>query len=242
MKIGIDIRSLQGDDRFRGIGAYLTNLIRELARADEQNEYLLYAWDDHAGLAGPAFPPQFKHHLLPLGRPPKHSTISLSRNCLWRDLRVSRRAVDVFLVPNTAYGLPWGDVPTVAVAYDLIPLIFWDRYWSIPPSRQLSVLRIRWHFGLRRCIYRWSVKQLASATHVLAISDATKRDLLRYFPHLHGKNTVTHPACDPQFTPRGEPAPVLAKFGIDRPFLLYVGGVDFRKNVAALLDSYDRLR
>lgn len=152
------------------------------------------------------------------------------------------RDVDVFLQPNALYGLPRGAVPTVAVAYDLIPLIF--RYWALPGFRGVKETGLRSLLRqlLQGWIYRWSVTQLASATRVIAISYATQRDLVRYVPHLRGRVTVTHLSCDPHFRRSHDVAAVLAKFGIARPFLLYVGGADVRKNVVALLESYDRLR
>lgn len=71
--MGIDIRGLQEDDRFRGIGTYLSNLIQAISRIDEQNEYLPYAWDDNDPLTARGFPPRFKFRLILLRRHPRTS-------------------------------------------------------------------------------------------------------------------------------------------------------------------------
>src|SRR3989339_197139 len=42
MKIGIDIRTLKGDNRVRGIGTYVYNLVENLLEYDSKNEYLLF--------------------------------------------------------------------------------------------------------------------------------------------------------------------------------------------------------
>ncbi len=244
LRIGIDIRSLQAHDRFRGIGTYLSNLIQAISRMEDRHEYLLFAWADDDPLKLLRLSSQDKFRVIALRSKPSHATPSRLRNRLLRDLRVSHRDVDVFLQPDIAHGLPWGDVPKVAVVYDLIPLVFRDHYVTPPSLRQIRKLGARAHLWrtLQSWHYRWSVNQLGAATRLIAISLATKQDILRYFPHLHDRVTVIPLSCDPQFHPLLDVSPTLAKFGINRPFLLYVGGTDFRKNVLALLDAYDRVR
>lgn len=244
MRIGIDIRSLQADDRFRGIGAYLSNLLRALSQIDDENEYLLYAWADRDPISTLDLSSRFRFRMVTLRRSPTYPALGRIRNSIVRDIRVSRRDVDVFMQPNTMYGLPWGDVPKVAVAYDLIPLIFWNRYGPIPLLRRIrrNGMRPLVRQMLQAIVYRWSLAQLAAASHIIAISEATAQDLVRYFPRLQGNVMVTHLSCDPDFHPMHGPSAELAKFSIDRPFLLYVGGADFRKNLVALLEAYDRLR
>jgi glycosyltransferase involved in cell wall biosynthesis len=54
-------------------------------------------------------------------------------------------------------------------------------------------------------------------------------------------------ACgiDPQFKPVADEdvrQGVLARYGIDRPYLLYVGGINARKNIARLFEAYAQVR
>ncbi len=243
-RVGIDVRSLQEYHRFRGIGAYVSGLIQAVSDIDDRTEYLLYAWADHNPLEGLRLSSPDKFRVVASRNRPAQAIPSRIRNCLLRNLRVSRQDIDVFLQPDISQGLPTGDVSKVAVVYDLIPLVFWNHYAAPPSIRDLWKLGLRAHLGqtLKSWLYRWSVNQLSAATHLIAISLATKQDIVRYFPHLRNKVTVIPLSYDPQFRPRRDAAPILARLGINRPFLLYVGGTDFRKNVVALLDAFDRVR
>ena len=82
MRIGIDIRSLQGDDRFRGIGAYESSLLQAMSRIDRENEYLLYAWTDHHPLKELGVSVHSNFRLIPQRRRPIHVTAGRLRN--WR--------------------------------------------------------------------------------------------------------------------------------------------------------------
>jgi len=42
MRIGIDTRALETGHRFRGIGTYARNLLKNIARLDKENEYLFF--------------------------------------------------------------------------------------------------------------------------------------------------------------------------------------------------------
>jgi glycosyltransferase involved in cell wall biosynthesis len=247
MRIGFDVRSLQGHDRFRGIGTYVSGLLSALARRDRDNQYTLFIWP--ADARHPVVAPELARRIVTLRKPLGSLVLDRTRNYLWRDIRVSGSDIDVFVQPNTAFGLPRGKIPMVAVAYDLIPLIFRDRYY--PPYVSPSVLRTgtlrvvrnaAWAWSVR-WQYEWQLHQLLAADHVIAISRATKDDLLRCFPRINPQAiTIIPPACDPTFRPSPERVAGLARFGIKGPFLLYVGGLDFRKNVPALLAAYDRVR
>ncbi|MGH2395991.1 MAG: glycosyltransferase family 4 protein, partial [bacterium] len=100
---------------------------------------------------------------------------------------------------------------------------------------------------LRRAVnlwdYTWQLGQIVAADRIIAISHSTKRDLLRFFPHLDPcKIVVTHLACDPIFAPAPSSPAALARLGITKPFLLYAGSIDFRKNLRGLLVAYEEIR
>lgn len=244
MRIGIDLRALQRPDRFRGLGAYLVNLVSAFAQIDKNNRYVFFAWPGTSPLRLISLPSGFEWRIVELRRPLRSTVRDRMRNCFMRDIKISRTDVDVFLQPDSTFGRPRGGVPTVAVAYDLIPLVYWDRYYSDSGKR---ILRLRFKHGLSEVVqawlYRWSVCELIGADRIIAISHATRQDLLRHFPSIdRQKIVVVHPACDPSFRPSPSGGRVLAKFGIHRAFLLYCGGTDFRKNVPFLLRVYDQVR
>jgi glycosyltransferase involved in cell wall biosynthesis len=79
------------------------------------------------------------------------------------------------------------------------------------------------------------------AHHFLAVSESTRRDLLRMTDISADRiHVVTH-GVDPIFRPldRGECRSSIArKFGVERPFLLYVGVIGRHKNVMGILTAY----
>lgn len=115
--------------------------------------------------------------------------------------------------------------------YDLIPLIFADHYLTDPTTSSR---------------YRSRLELIKCADAVLAISAATARDVVRLLGvdprRVHDVGT----GIDPFF--RGRPSAesvgtaVAAELADVRGgFILYVGGIDFRKNIGGLFAAYARL-
>jgi glycosyltransferase involved in cell wall biosynthesis len=86
---------------------------------------------------------------------------------------------------------------------------------------------------------RWSVH---AAARVIAVSEATRRDIARAYGTPETKVTVVHEAAAPAppVTP-GEIAAAQARYGLARPYALYVGTLQPRKNLVRLLQAYARL-
>src|SRR6476469_1068295 len=84
-----------------------------------------------------------------------------------------------------------------------------------------------------------------TARRVIAISEATKRDLMKYYGVPAGKIRVVYHGCDPVFRPvRDEKAleEVAARYGVDRPYCLHVGTLQPRKNLGVLVEAWRLLR
>jgi len=79
------------------------------------------------------------------------------------------------------------------------------------------------------------------ASHFLAVSESTRQDLLRLTDLPPDRiHVVTH-GVDPIFRREDSDechASIKRKFGVDRPFLLYVGVIGRHKNVMAILRAY----
>jgi len=94
---------------------------------------------------------------------------------------------------------------------------------------------------------RWAVH---SADAVIAVSGATRDDLVALLDADPARITVIHEAADPRFAPSDETAPtnlseVFAARGMireSRPFFLSVGTIEPRKNLDTLLDAYRAYR
>jgi glycosyltransferase involved in cell wall biosynthesis len=241
VNIGIDVRPLQTEHRYRGIGVYLTQLIAAIAALDRGNTYFFYMFAGDDALEGIPLRPGFKHERVRVSKP--FGPIQLTH--LRPPLSVDPGQLDVFLVTDSAFGLPRGGVPTAAVAYDVVPVIFKNEYFPRSPRQMLRRLGPKSTLAsyVNRWLYRRQLRALKAASGVLAISESTKRDLLRLGLYRREASiTVTPLACDPVFFAGPPPSDVLRRRAIVAPYLLYVGGTDFRKNPRDLLRAFEELR
>lgn len=136
---------------------------------------------------------------------------------------------------NYSTGVDWRDgtaTRKAAIAYDLIPLIFPDHYLADP-------FLAEWY--PRKCE---SFKRLDM---LLAISESTRADLVRYLQIPEEKIRVIGTGLDPGLLAASLlPADdgddrMLRKLGIREPFVLVVSNGDWRKNTLGAVQDFARL-
>ena len=137
----------------------------------------------------------------------------------------------VFEGGNAHVSARMADVPASvrsATLYDLIPLVFDDVYLSVVRRQYLARLGA-----------------LHQVDVVFAISEATRRDAIARLDLPPERVVNIGAATSGVFFPLGNrlarPPERLAKAGFPGRYLLYVGGVDFRKNTDFLLRAYAAL-
>jgi glycosyltransferase involved in cell wall biosynthesis len=89
----------------------------------------------------------------------------------------------------------------------------------------------------------WTATRQAS--RILTVSEASKRDILRFFDIPADKVQVVYNAIDERFlTPPDEATTerVRQRYQLDRPFVLYVGNIKPHKNLERLIDAFGRAR
>lgn len=116
----------------------------------------------------------------------------------------------------------------VMVWYDLIPLVFPDRY--LPPGRE-------------REPYLARLEVVKQADLLLAISEHSRRDLIEYLGVHPDKVVAIGGGVSSWFEPPGaerDPSIEVSRAlpGIDRPFVLTVAGWEWRKNTEALIRGF----
>ncbi len=87
---------------------------------------------------------------------------------------------------------------------------------------------------------RWNVRV---ASCVLADSQATRDDLVRFYRTNHKKITVAYPGRDETLRRVNDVALIEAtqrRYGLDGPYILYIGTLQPRKNLARLIDAFSR--
>lgn len=145
--------------------------------------------------------------------------------------RVSFRRLlpDVRLFHSTEHLLfPLDEVPSVLTTHDLIFRLFPAyhkklNYWYLNQAMPLFCRR---------------------ATHIIAVSQATKRDLVRHYGLDPAKITVVYEAAATHFRPppAGDILRVRQAYGLPGRFLLHVGTIEPRKNLSRLLAALEILR
>jgi glycosyltransferase involved in cell wall biosynthesis len=124
--------------------------------------------------------------------------------------------------------LPLRRVPTVLTVHDLIYHLFPEHH---KPLNYLFLNRAMPLFVQR-------------ARAVIAVSESTRRDLIRYYGIPPDKITVIYEAAAPHFRPAPPEAiaAVRVRYGLPEDFVLAVGTIEPRKNLSRLLEALQRLR
>jgi glycosyltransferase involved in cell wall biosynthesis len=147
---------------------------------------------------------------------------------LWTHLRLGRelrqRPPDLFFTP--AHVIPLGyRGPSVATVHDL----GYEYFPKAHPRRQLAYLR-------------WSTRHNARAgRRIIADSNATRDDLVKFYGVDATQIDVVYPGIDPDLrraTNEPEIAAALGRYGIQPPYLLYLGTLQPRKNLVRLVEAF----
>jgi glycosyltransferase involved in cell wall biosynthesis len=96
-----------------------------------------------------------------------------------------------------------------------------------------------------RRYYGQIARAVASADHIIAVSETTARDLVELLDVPRKWISVVPEAPGPQFRPVAdaeERRRALQRYGLDRPYLLFVGTIEPRKNLGTLLKAFRCLR
>lgn len=215
MLIGVDASRTTRAQR-TGTEGYALHLIRALLRLDGAHRYRLYF---NAAPPPGLFPEgAYEARVIPFPR-------------LWTHLRLAaeviRRPPDVLFVP--AHVLPlFGGGRGVVTVHDLGYLYFPEAHR--PLDRLYLDLSTRWN--------------VIRATCVLADSAATQRDLIARYHVPASRIRVAYPGWDEaRWRPAdaAQAAAVRARYRIRGDYLLYLGTLQPRKNLARLVEAFGRL-
>jgi glycosyltransferase involved in cell wall biosynthesis len=221
--VAIDARHLQTVARVRGIGRYSRNLLAAFARrAPRDVEWTLLRLRNFPA-ADPGLLPAHDDIATSRLRRPELSMLALDPVLLSREL--AGKGIDVY--HSTQLSLPARrGFPAVVTIHDLAPLIWPAHYLRLPYSR----IGHAWQYALAR-----------RAEAVIAVSLATKQDVVERLRVPEARVTVVPEAVDSEFDPppAGEGrALARARFGVPDRYVLYVGQFDPRKNMRGLLRAF----
>lgn len=223
LTIGVDMTSaiMQGG----GIGRYTRELIHALLELDSDNQYRFFS-------------------AKPLANPPVANPLPIAANASYHPSRLTERwlyrlwyrlqlplpvqlntgKLDLFHSPDFVLPPVSGNIPTLLTVHDL-SFAHYPETFPAPLVRYLNSVVPR------------SVKR---ATHVLADSISTKRDLVQLWGVPEKKVTVLYAGVNGRFHP-SSPAQITAvkqKHTINSPYILCVGTVQPRKNYPMLVRAF----
>jgi glycosyltransferase involved in cell wall biosynthesis len=217
VRIAIDARKW----RDYGIGTYVRNLLRHLARLDKTTDFVVLCRQQDRNVAA-ELGANFR---AVIDTSPGYSV----REQVTVPLDLRREGIDLFHTPH--YVLPpLTPCRSVVTIHDCIHL----RFPQYLPNR----------LG-----YVYARSSMWVATHrsnrVLTVSEASKRDILEYFHIPQSKIEVIYNGIDERFWSPPDPEDIeriRERYQLDGRFVLYAGNIKPHKNLERLIEAFHSLR
>jgi len=217
MKIGFDAKRIF--QNATGLGNYSRTLVQNLNQFHRQ-------YDLHL------FTPKVKNNEWAANFQQKYTThLATSKPAaFWRTFRmttdIDRQKMDIYhgLTHELPFGIHRSKVKSIVTVHDLIFKIYPHQYQA-----------------LDRKIYDWKLKYACkTADKILAISEHTKQDIIKYYGTSPDKIEVIYQSCSNDFFNKKSKAAiqeVTEKYLLPKDYLLYVGSIIERKNLLTLVKA-----
>ncbi|MCU1234893.1 MAG: glycosyl transferase, group 1 [Candidatus Solibacter sp.] len=206
-----------------GIGTYIRSLVQALGAIDRSNRYTLVSGPaDVRAIEG--LPENFRPAIYA-----RHDHSSLDHIAF--PIFLKGLSPDLVHIPLNRVPLLMIK-PYVVTIHDLANIFF---------EQETSSVRMQ----LRRYRFR---RGLVRANHVIAVSEATKRDVENQMGVPSSRITRVYNAPDPAFFNRAavpggrEQQLILERYQINYPFLLYAGNIRKHKNIPRLVEAFAVVR
>lgn len=251
MRIVIDMQGAQTESRFRGIGRYTLSFAQAVAKNRGEHEIILALsglFPDTIEPIRTAFDGVLPQENIlvwkapgPVGAGQKGNDSRRATAELLREAFLASLRPDVIHVSSlfegyvddavTSIGRFDTATPVSVILYDLIPLLNPDHYLKPNPKYEQYYLR--------------KIGSLKLAALQLAISEFSRQEAIDALVVSDGKVVNISTAIDGHFQPQTVDAATTRhqkqKYGIHRPFVLYTGGADERKNLPRLIEAFAAL-
>lgn len=225
MRIGIDARFFGSVGK--GLGRYTQKLIENLEKIDRQNEYFVFLRRENFE----EYRPRHKNFQKVLADYPWY-TFSEQLN-MPRVLK--RYKLDLAHFPHFNVPIFYGGKFVITI-HDLILLHY--------PTTHGTTLS-PFFYGLKFLAYRLTIGLAVwRAQKVITVSEFTKKDILEKYKNISAsKVVVTYEACDkPENIVLVDAEEILRKYGIIKPYILYVGNAYPHKNLEKLARAFSQLK
>ncbi len=217
MLIGIDANEANLTSHRVGINQYAFDLLHAIYKLNTSHKFIIY-------LKNPLLPDlpnersNWRYRIIPF---PKLWT----QTRLPFDLFTHSPRPDVFL-SITHYAPRWCPVPNVVTIMDL-GFLKTPQQFTKKDFNQLN---------------SWTSYSVKKAKKIIAISEATKNDIIGYYHRPPQDVIVSYPSYDKNtFTPQNKPE-VLSKYSIASPYVLFLSTLKPSKNVPGLVQAFAQLK
>ena len=218
MKIGIDAR-MYGVS-FTGIGRYTSELIKNLAEIDHENEFVIFlrrkAFDSFV-------PPNDRFRKVLADFP--HYSVGEQTGFL---KLLNQEKLD--LAHFTHFNAPiFYNKPFIVTIHDLTLSFF--------PGKKMTTL-------IERAAYHVAIRNVTKkAKKIIAVSEHTKKDLVETLKVPADKITVIYNGVSPKFgdTAPSERPDLMKKLRLQKPYFLYTGVWRDHKNIVGMIKAFDKL-
>lgn len=219
MKIAIQVADLDAS-RIDGTRVYIHNMLKYFGKLDHTSEFLLY----HKSKFNPELiPPNFPNYKI------KQKNIHFFWTQFWLSRELKKDQPDVLWMPmHNIPVLHSPNLKTVVTAHDLAYKYFPEYF----PKKDLFKLNL---------LGKWA---FTKADKIIAISESTKRDILKFYPSVSGEKikVINHGFDADIFSaPRNLEAEkkVQERLNIFGEYILYAGAIQPRKNLEVLVSAFD---
>jgi glycosyltransferase involved in cell wall biosynthesis len=206
-----------------GVGTYIRSLVHALSAIDSTNQYTLVSGaGDVRTLSG--LPENFRSAIYT--RTDSELLDHVAFPFFLRGLSPDLVHIPLNRVPMLMMR------PYVVTIHDMANLFFEEG----PSDFRMQLRRIRFRRGLER------------ASRVIAVSEATKRDVESFLGAPSQRIRRVYNAPDPGFLTPGAPAGseaqlrTMERYQIDYPYLLYAGNIRRHKNIPRLVEAFAVVR
>ena len=251
MRIVIDMQGAQTESRFRGIGRYTKGFAQGIVRNRGSHEVILALSGElpetiesiRSAFIGLLPQENIRVWYFPgpvaeatPGNEARRQAAELIRQAFLASLRPDVIHVSSLFegyIDDAVTGIRCSDhtIPISVSLFDLIPLRNPKHYLDPNP-------RFAGH-------YHRKVEQIKKADIYLAISEFARQECLTYLGIPESRTINVSTAIEPGFRPLviddAAATALHQRFGLSRPFVLYTGGVDERKNLKNLIEAYAAL-
>ena len=217
MKIGFDAK--RAAQNRTGLGNYSRFVIRGLQESFPENQYVAYVPNERRMQYFDEIPSRDK------------IKVCFPMTKIWRRLRslwrvfgitddIKRDGIDIFhgLSNELPINIRKAGCKNVVTIHDLI-FLHYPKYYHL----------------IDRKIYNYKFRRAcANADRVIAVSDFTKKEIVRYYGIGESKIDVVYQGCDPIFAKEvadETKKDVSSRHNLPDRFLLYVGSIEERKNL-----------